>query len=255
MIGGDWLGNVKLWDADAAKEVRTFAANPPSLAMRVEMARVRSAEKESAAIAAARALAALKKEMESHEKSHQAALATAKVLAAAKANLAQVPGDSAPAGVKVETIKAAVDSVATAAAAADAAAQKLAKQLAESRSQLEDKNQAAAAAAAASEKAKAALAAAEAEKRAFEEMPTKLTSAAESSTQAARNSDGASFPSRGRNRRGERRGHEKIRGQQIDRRQDRGASGRAIESPGRAEGRERSCRRQSRRPWPTPRPL
>ncbi len=181
-IGGDWLGNVKLWDADAAKEVRSFAANPPSLAMRLEMAQAGLVKQEAAAAAAESELAALKRKIESDEKSNQAALATAKVLAAAKAKLAEVPGDSAPAGVKPETIKAAVDSVAAAAAAADDAALKLAKQAAESQSLLDGQKKSAAEAAVAAQQAKAALAAALAEKRAFDEMPTRLTTAAEASS-------------------------------------------------------------------------
>ena len=36
VIGGDWAGNVKVWDAAEAKEVGLLPANPPTLAMVVE---------------------------------------------------------------------------------------------------------------------------------------------------------------------------------------------------------------------------
>ena len=61
VVGGDWLGNVKLWDAGQATLVYSLAANPPTLAKRVELAKADIAAKQAAAAAAAAELAAVTK--------------------------------------------------------------------------------------------------------------------------------------------------------------------------------------------------
>lgn len=175
-IGGDWLGNVKLWTAADAKEIRSLAANPPTLAMRVEAARADLAAKQSALDAAKLESDAATKAATDAKKSHDAALATQKALATAKTALAQLTAAPA-AGVKPETIKAAVESVTAASVAADAAAEKSAKELAAADALFAAKKQTAEAAAAALEPAKKALAAAEADQRAFDELAGKLAAA------------------------------------------------------------------------------
>src|SRR5262245_38741861 len=57
VLGGDWLGNVKLWNAAEAKELRSLAANPPTLAMRLDAAKSDVAAKQAAAAAATKELA------------------------------------------------------------------------------------------------------------------------------------------------------------------------------------------------------
>jgi WD40 repeat protein len=182
VVGGDWLGNVKLWDAKEAKEVLALAANPPTLVMRLDAAKANFTAKQAAAAAADRDLAAVKKAAAEKEQAYQAAVATQKALTAAKTALAQTTGADAIPGVKSETIKAAVESVAAAAAAADAAVEKLNKDKADAQSQLAASQKAKDAAAAAVEHATEELKSADADKKAFDEMGGKLAALAEEAT-------------------------------------------------------------------------
>ena len=101
VIGGDWLGNVKVWDAAQATPVFVLAANPPTLAMKLEAAKAAASAKQAAAAAAAKdaeaALkaaaekdAAIKKEVErlTKEAADATALAAAKKKAADEAKTA-----------------------------------------------------------------------------------------------------------------------------------------------------------------------
>jgi WD40 repeat protein len=176
VIGGDWLGNVKIWTAADAKELRSVAANPPTLALRVEAARADLASKQVAADTAKRELESATKTAAEAKKAHDAALASQKALAAAKEALAPINA-APPAGVKPETIKAAIDSVSAASTAADAATEKAAKDLATADADLVTKKKAADAALAALDPAKKALAAAEADQRAFDELAGTLVAA------------------------------------------------------------------------------
>src|SRR4029453_1977743 len=58
VVGGDWLGNVRVWDATEAKDVFTLAANPVTLVIQVDAAKADLAAKQAAATAAANELAA-----------------------------------------------------------------------------------------------------------------------------------------------------------------------------------------------------
>src|SRR5204863_8268080 len=88
VIGGDWLGNVKLWtaaDAKAeAKEVRSLAANPPTLEMRLSGAKTDLAAKQRAAEIANRELDAARTLAAKKAKASDAARAAFESLLAAK---------------------------------------------------------------------------------------------------------------------------------------------------------------------------
>ena len=47
VIGGDWLGNIRVWDAAKAAELFPLTANPPTLAMRLEIAKKELAAQEA----------------------------------------------------------------------------------------------------------------------------------------------------------------------------------------------------------------
>lgn len=94
VIGGDWLGNVKVWDAAKAADVFCLPANPPTLAMRkaeaakaVEARSAEVAKLQVAADAAAKALAEA-----------QAALAKAEETASAVANELKAIADAKASG-------------------------------------------------------------------------------------------------------------------------------------------------------------
>jgi hypothetical protein len=179
VLGGDWLGNVKLWNAAEAKEVRSLAANPPTLAMRVDVAKADLEAKTAIATTAANELKAAQQAAEGKAKSLEAAVAAHKSLAAAQAALSPASNGAAAAGIKAETVKAAVDSVTAAVLAAQGSVEKLTKENADAQSLFAANKQAADATTAAVEPAKRALTQAEADQRAFDESAGKLTAAAD----------------------------------------------------------------------------
>jgi WD40 repeat protein len=64
VLGGDWSGNVKLWDAESATEVATLAANPPTLSTRLEQAKAELTRVQALAQTAVAEFAAMKKQLE-----------------------------------------------------------------------------------------------------------------------------------------------------------------------------------------------
>lgn len=61
VVGGDWTGEIRLWEAADGKRVANLATNPPTLAMLSQAAAKAAAEAEAAAQAAAAELAAAEK--------------------------------------------------------------------------------------------------------------------------------------------------------------------------------------------------
>jgi hypothetical protein len=171
VVGGDWLGNIKVWNAADAKEVRSLAANPPTLAMRLEAAKGDLATKQGAASSATRELASAKKSADDKQKALKAASETQAALATSVAALSKVKELTAEA-------KAAMESVTAAKAAADTAVGKLTKENADAQAKLATAEQTAQAASGALESAKRTLAQAEIDQKSFAEMPSKLQAAA-----------------------------------------------------------------------------
>ena len=90
VIGGDWLGNVRVWDAAKAAELFALTANPPTLAMRLEIAKKELAAQEALAATAASLSAAAEKLVAEREAQLKAASAdlSAKSKATAEARAA-----------------------------------------------------------------------------------------------------------------------------------------------------------------------
>src|SRR6185369_7494999 len=84
VIGGDWLGNVKLWTAADAKELRSLAANPGTIEMRLAGAKNDLKSKQAAVETAARSLADAKRIAIDKQKAVTAAAETQKALSTAK---------------------------------------------------------------------------------------------------------------------------------------------------------------------------
>jgi len=176
VIGGDWLGNVKLWNAAEAKEVLSLAANPPTLAIRVAAATSDLAVKQNAAAMTARELAAAKKTASDKQKALAAATETQAALAMAVAALATVKEPTAEA-------KSALDSVNAAKSAADEDVDELTKENTALQSRLAASEQANKTATAALEVAKRTLVTAAADQKAFDELPAKLSAAVAETSQ------------------------------------------------------------------------
>jgi WD40 repeat protein len=176
VVGGDWLGNVKLWDAADAKELRSLAANPPTLEMRLVAARSELKEKQSEATSTARDLAGAKKAAGDKQKALTTASETQAALAAASAAFAKVKEPMAEA-------KSALDSVKAAKSAADTAVETLTKENAAIQSKLAAAEQASNAVAAALAAVKQTLTIAEADQKAFDELPAKLSAAVAETSQ------------------------------------------------------------------------
>lgn len=64
VVAGDWLGEIRLFDAAAASEVAKLASNPPTLAMLIEAQTAAIAPLEAAATSQATELAAMTKSMQ-----------------------------------------------------------------------------------------------------------------------------------------------------------------------------------------------
>lgn len=61
VIGGDWAGNIKMWDHEQGTEIATLTPNPPMLAVRLDAAKAQLATASAAQQAAAAELAAAEK--------------------------------------------------------------------------------------------------------------------------------------------------------------------------------------------------
>lgn len=171
VIGGDWLGQVKVWTAADAKELRTLVANPPTVSMRLAAAKAHSTAKQSAAASAAKEFAEARKAAEDKQKALAAVTETQSALAASLATLTKLKEPTAEA-------KSAIDSVKAAKAAADAAIGKLSKENTVAQARLATSDQASKVAAAALEQADRAVATATADEKAFAAAPAKLSTAA-----------------------------------------------------------------------------
>jgi len=117
VIAGDWLGEVRLWDAADAKQVALLAPNPPTLQMLVE---AQTAAVSAAADVAAKAAA----EVEAQKTATAAAAETVKqaqaALAAAEAALTEKTKASQAAAEAAQAAKAQLDGIAAEKAAFDA---------------------------------------------------------------------------------------------------------------------------------------
>lgn len=171
VLAGDWLGNVKLWNAADAKELRSLAANPPTLTMRLDVAKSDAAAKQAAAAAATKDFTTANKSADDKQKALKAATETQAALTTSVAALGKVKELTAEA-------KAAMESVTAAKAAADSAVEKLTKESADAQSRLAAAEQGNKVATAALESAKRTLTQAEADQKSFDEMPAKLSAAA-----------------------------------------------------------------------------
>jgi WD40 repeat protein len=132
VVGGDWLGNVKLWNAEKATELGSLVANPPTLEMRIAAAKADLVAKEGLASEAAKELEAALKELDqlSDAKSdaeakvaakRQASEAAAAAVEAAKVVLDNAEADKRAFDERAAKLAAAADEAAKKAAAAEAA--------------------------------------------------------------------------------------------------------------------------------------
>jgi WD40 repeat protein len=183
VIGGDWLGNVKAWDAEKASPVLTLAANPPTLAMQVEGAKKNLAAKQAEHSAAESDLVAAAKAVAEKEQAAQAATQTVSALATAVKALEQAQAAAKLAGIQTESLAATMKTTAAAIPPAQAATEKLAKENAEAAAKLAAAKTAAKATKTAVDAAQAALAQAEADQKAFAELGSKLAAASEAAAQ------------------------------------------------------------------------
>jgi WD40 repeat protein len=179
VIGGDWLGNVKLWDAAKATEVLAVAANPPTLAMRVDAAKKDVVAKQSALIAAEATLAATTKAVTEKDQATEAAQQTVDALGTAIKALEQAQSAAKLAGLEAESLAATLKTTAAALPPAKAAADKFGKEKSEATEKLAAAKLAAEAAGKAVKEAQVALARAEQDQQAFAELGPKLAAAAE----------------------------------------------------------------------------
>jgi hypothetical protein len=177
VIGGDWLGNVKVFSAADAKELRTLTANPPTIAMRIEAATSEIAAKQKAADAAQAEIAAAEGASKKDQKSLDAALATLKAVEAAKAALAETPSGAAAAALNVDTIDKADKALVAAAAATEATIKDLREKLKESEALVAAKKKALDEATAALQTANQKLAAAQADQAVFDSAAERLAAA------------------------------------------------------------------------------
>jgi WD40 repeat protein len=90
VIGGDWLGHVNVWNAADGKQLLSLAANPPTLAMRVEAAKAELVAKEAALAAATAEVKALEAQLAPKQK---AVAAAAAAFEPAKKALAEAQSD------------------------------------------------------------------------------------------------------------------------------------------------------------------
>jgi WD40 repeat protein len=171
VVGGDWLGNVKMWTATDAKELRSLSANPPPVSLRLATAKNDLKAKQTAATTAASELAAAKQADGDKQKALAAVTETQTALAASFAALSKIKEPTPEA-------KSALDSVKAAKAAADAAVEKLSKERTATKARLATAEQTSKSATSALDLTQRAIASAEADAKAFAEAPAKLSAAA-----------------------------------------------------------------------------
>ena len=95
---------MKLWSTADAKEIRSLAANPPTLAMRLDAAKSDLTIRQTAAAAAARAFEAARKGTADKQKALAAATETQAALATSVAALAKVKDLTAEAKAAAESV-------------------------------------------------------------------------------------------------------------------------------------------------------
>jgi WD40 repeat protein len=177
VVAGDWLGNVRLFAAADAKEIRSLAANPPTLEMRLAAAKADLTAKETAAAAAERDVKGATKLAAAKAKNYEAAKSASAAIAAAKTALADAPAAAKQAGLSIDKVQAAASAVNAAAGETSAALDRLAKEKKATDAQLAEKQKLLASTQSALKTARQKLAAAEADKRAFDSAAQKLTQA------------------------------------------------------------------------------
>jgi hypothetical protein len=116
VIAGDWLGDVRLWQAADGNQVAQLAPNPPTLAMRVE---AQTAAVAAAAEAAKQAAAAVEAQKAAATAAEEAVKKAAADLAAAQAALAEKTKASEAATAAAAAAKAQLDGLAAEKAAFD----------------------------------------------------------------------------------------------------------------------------------------
>ena len=175
VLAGDWLGEVRLWEAADGKQVAHLPPNPPTLEMLVEAqttavaAATEAATKAAAEVEAQKAAtAAVVAEVEAQKGAVAAAVEAAKKAAA----------DVAAAEAALKAVQAALDEKAKAKQAADAALVEKSKASEAAQAALAQKAKASQAAAAAAAAAKAQLDSLAAEKAAFEQAQSAQASTA-----------------------------------------------------------------------------
>ncbi len=110
VIAGDWLGEVRMWDAADGKQVARLPPNPPTLQMLVD---AQMAAAEAAGKAAAQAAAEVEAQKAVAAAAGEAAKKAAAELAAAEAALAEKSKASQAAAEAAAAAKAKLDSLAT----------------------------------------------------------------------------------------------------------------------------------------------
>ncbi len=109
VIAGDWLGEVRMWDAADAKQVAQLAPNPPTLQMLVE---AQAAVAAAAAEAAGKAAADVEAQKSATAAAAEAAKKAAAELAAAEAALAEKTKASQAAAEAAQAAKTQLDGLA-----------------------------------------------------------------------------------------------------------------------------------------------
>src|SRR5262245_38702575 len=122
VVGGDWLGNIRIWEAEQAAEAFAVAANPPTLAMVIETRKAALPPVQTAATAAATELAAAVQVVAAADAALKASTDkhNAAVAAAPKAEADRVAAVKAN-EVAVAAVKTATDALTAAQAAAKTA--------------------------------------------------------------------------------------------------------------------------------------
>ena len=110
VIAGDWLGEVRIWEAGDAKQVAQLPPNPPTLQMLVD---AQTAAANAAAQAAAQAAAEVETQKTATAAAAEAAKKAAAELAAAEAALAEKTKASQAAAEAAANAKALLDGLAT----------------------------------------------------------------------------------------------------------------------------------------------
>jgi WD40 repeat protein len=105
VAGGDWLGNVKIWDLDSAKEVFALPANPPTLQMRIDLVQATLSKQKTATAKAADELVAAQKRLDEKE----AALKASDAKEGEESQLARLTKDKSESEADLSAKKSAAD--------------------------------------------------------------------------------------------------------------------------------------------------